>query len=74
MTGHKADSATACLSVGHKVVLYGHSRNSCVVFALFIKSEHKATFSSPENSRINLPLRVRLFCMALVEQLGNDSW
>ena len=43
------------------------------VLPFFCKWSFLLTFFSPENSRY-FSLRVRLFCVALVEQLGDDSW
>ena len=41
-----------------------------VIFLLMV---HSPAFYFSENLKY-FPLRVRLFCMALVEQLGDDSW
>ncbi len=50
----------------------------CLVLLLFLFCHFSANgpfscFFSSENLKY-FPLRVRLFCMALVEQLGDDSW
>ena len=43
------------------------------LLVIFLLMVHSPDFFSPENSKY-FSLRVRLFCMALVEQLGDDSW
>ena len=43
------------------------------VLSFFFANSTVSTFFSPENPE-NISLRVKRFCMAFVEQLGDDSW